>query len=125
VKILLDMNLSPEWGKVFADGGHESRHWSEIGQATATDAEIMKWARSAGYIVFTHDLDFGALLASTGASAPSTIQIRGEDTRPSSMGETLLETLRSCEGDLLAGALITIDPRRRRITSLPLRKGGF
>jgi len=123
LKILIDMNLSPDWRQVFVTDGHEASHWSEIGPPTATDAEIMEFARSTGSIVFTHDLDFGALLAATGASAPSTIQMRCEDTRPGSMGDTLLDTLRSFELDLQAGALITIDPRRRRVTALPLRTG--
>ena len=29
----------------------------------ASDKEIMIWAKEKGYVVFTHDLDFGALLA--------------------------------------------------------------
>jgi len=32
--------------------------------------------------VFTHDLDFGDILAATGAEAPSVIQVRTEDTTP-------------------------------------------
>jgi predicted nuclease of predicted toxin-antitoxin system len=35
----------------------------------------MEWARANRYIVFTHDLDFGSLLAATGAETPSVIQI--------------------------------------------------
>ena len=35
-------------------------HWSTIGVANASDEEIMAWAKENGYIVFTHDLDFGA-----------------------------------------------------------------
>jgi predicted nuclease of predicted toxin-antitoxin system len=39
----------------------------------------MKWANDNGYVVFTHDLDFGALLATTHAQGPSVIQIRTQD----------------------------------------------
>jgi predicted nuclease of predicted toxin-antitoxin system len=42
-------------------------HFSRIIQARASDAAIMAWARDGGYVVFTHDLDFSALLAATEA----------------------------------------------------------
>jgi predicted nuclease of predicted toxin-antitoxin system len=34
-----------------------------IGTADAPDTEIMDYAHTHGYTVFTHDLDFGAILA--------------------------------------------------------------
>jgi predicted nuclease of predicted toxin-antitoxin system len=37
--------------------------------------EIKSWARAHGAIVFTHDLDFGAMLAATKANAPSVIHV--------------------------------------------------
>ena len=62
MKILLDMNLPPIWASCLETGGHEAKHWSEIGANNAPDIEIMEWARTNGFVVFTHDLDFGALL---------------------------------------------------------------
>ena len=56
MKIVVDMNLPPAWG-------HMAMHWSAIGDGKASDSEVMAWARTNGYLVFTHDLDFGALLA--------------------------------------------------------------
>lgn len=55
MKIVLDMNLSPAWIPFLKAGGHEVKHWSDIGVITATDIEIMEWARNNDYIVFTHD----------------------------------------------------------------------
>lgn len=43
---------------------------------SATDEEIMRWARENGYVVFTHDLNFGVILAATRAQSPSVIQVR-------------------------------------------------
>jgi predicted nuclease of predicted toxin-antitoxin system len=122
VRILVDMNLSPEWGEVFGRMGWESKHWVDVGAPTAPDSEIMEWARSYGYLVFTHDLDFGALLAATRAVGPSVVQMRCEDIRPSTMSDAVIAALRAHEIDLDTGALMTIDPRRLRITLLPLRK---
>jgi predicted nuclease of predicted toxin-antitoxin system len=65
MKILVDMNLSPAWLATFEENGIEALHWSEIGSPKAKDREILNWARENGFFVFTHDLDFGHLLALT------------------------------------------------------------
>ncbi|MFZ0616675.1 MAG: DUF5615 family PIN-like protein [Chthoniobacterales bacterium] len=121
MKILLDMNLSPDWVPLLVGGGHEALHWRDLGAANAPDTEIMAWAREHGYVVFTHDLDFGALLHATGAVAPSVIQFREDDVRPEILGSQALLALVQAKAEIEAGALITIDLRRMRITSLPLR----
>ena len=106
---------------MLATGGHEALHWRDLGAANAPDTEIMAWARDHGYVVFTHDLDFGALLHATGAIAPSVIQFREDDVRPESLGSQALLALVQAKSEIEGGALITIDLRRMRITSLPLR----
>jgi predicted nuclease of predicted toxin-antitoxin system len=116
------MSLSPSWATLLEADGHSVIHWSSVGSPSAPDTEIMRWARDNGYIVFTNDLDYGALLFATGATAPSVIQIRGEDVRPTSAGESMLSALRVAELELTQGALITVEPRRRRIVSLPLKR---
>lgn len=120
MKILIDMNLSPDWEKVFAQENWESRHWMNVGAANARDTDIMEWAQKHGFMVFTHDLDFGALLATSGASGPSVVQIRSEEVRPAAMSRIVVEAIRSFAHELLAGALLTIDPRRMRVSLLPL-----
>jgi predicted nuclease of predicted toxin-antitoxin system len=47
--------------------GHEAVHWSEVGDPRAPDTVLMQWAIAHGYAVFTHDLDFGTMLALSGA----------------------------------------------------------
>jgi predicted nuclease of predicted toxin-antitoxin system len=63
VKVLVDVNLSPGWAAVLAAHHIEAVHWTSVGDPRATDAELMGYARDHGYVVFTHDLDFGTLLA--------------------------------------------------------------
>ena len=121
MKILLDMNLTPKWRYSLEEAGHEVRHWSEIGPTNAPDSAVMEWARLNGYIVFTNDLDYGALLHATGATAPSVIQARSQDVRPAALAEALIRALREAEPELLAGALVTVDVRRHRISVLPMR----
>jgi predicted nuclease of predicted toxin-antitoxin system len=76
MKIVIDMNLTPLWVDVLTKHGWQAVHWSSIGAPRAKDSEIMNWALTNGHIVFTHDLDFGAILAATQANAPSVIQVR-------------------------------------------------
>ncbi len=122
MKILLDMNLSPAWCSFLKAGGHEAIHWSDIGSLNASDLEIMEWARKNSYIVFTHDLDFGTLLYTTEAVAPSVIQLRCEDIRPKSIGKIVLNALEKAQKEIEKGALVIIDPRKNRIRLLPLKK---
>ena len=45
MKILIDMNLSPEWVKAFAEAKIEAIHWSTVGDPAATDRTIMAYAQ--------------------------------------------------------------------------------
>ncbi len=112
MKILVDMNLSPAWRETFTKEGLEALHWSEVGTPKATDPEIMTWAREHGFIVFTHDLDFGHLLALAHATGPSVIQARTEDVLPERLGPVVFKVLRQFEALLSEGALAVVDPSR-------------
>jgi predicted nuclease of predicted toxin-antitoxin system len=121
MKILIDMNLPPRWVQVFAEARWEAVHWSQVGAPTASDREIMAWARDNGYIVFTHDLDFSALLAATQGSGPSVIQVRTQNILPQAIGNLVINAINQYEEELEKGAIITIDPVRARVRILPLR----
>jgi predicted nuclease of predicted toxin-antitoxin system len=124
MRLLIDMNLSPAWVSLFSNVGIEATHWSTVGRADAPDTEIMAWASQHECIVFTHDLDFGTILRLTAALKPSVVQIRAEDVRPASMGDSVCAAIRQTMADLQRGALLTIDPRKSRISLLPLQHGG-
>jgi predicted nuclease of predicted toxin-antitoxin system len=116
------MNLSPQWCDYLKRFGIASEHWSNVGQPNATDREIMTWAADHGHIVFTHDLDFGAILASTQAKGPSVIQVRMQDVLPSAAGLAVVNAIRSQEALLEQGALLIIDSAKARIRVLPLSR---
>ena len=122
MKILIDMNLSPKWADVFGAEGWEAVHWSEIGAFGATDQVIMKWAKDNGFIVFTHDLDFGSILAGTNADAPSVIQVRTQDVMPATIGMIVINAIKKFSDKLSEGALISIDHNKARARLLPLRR---
>jgi predicted nuclease of predicted toxin-antitoxin system len=120
MKILIDLNLSPEWVSVLKAAGHEAVHWSHVGESTAPDTEILSWAKAHGYVMFTHDLDFGTILAATRANAPSVFQIRTQDVTPQAISDLVLSALNQFREQLLKGALISIDEDKSRARILPL-----
>jgi predicted nuclease of predicted toxin-antitoxin system len=121
MKIVIDMNLSPDWVPVFIQAGYGAVHWSTVGDPRATDKTIMAWAAANRSIVFTHDLDFGAILATTQAETPSVIQFRSRDILPDTAASLLLAALQQFSTELETGALITIDETRTRARILPIR----
>jgi len=120
MKFLVDMNLSPLWVPFLTNQGFEAVHWSAVGRSEAPDSEILDFAAASGWIVFTHDLDFGMLLAARRTSGPSVIQVRSQDVLPSAIGKAVLRAIRAAEPYLESGALVTVDVLRHRIRLLPI-----
>lgn len=123
MKIVIDMNLSPTWAEYFRAAGVEAQHWSTLGDSRAPDRVIMAYAREAGLIVFTHDLDFGNILAVTHARGPSVIQVRTQDPVPEVLGELVLTAIERYGALLERGALVTIEPEKHRARVLPIVPG--
>jgi predicted nuclease of predicted toxin-antitoxin system len=123
VKIAVDMNLSPIWVDYLHAAGIEAVHWSSLGEATAPDREIMAHAREHGYVVFTHDLDFGNILAVTHARGPSVIQVRTQNPMPEVVGPLVLAAIQEHRALLERGALLTIEPDKARARVLPIVPG--
>ena len=121
MKLLIDMNLSPKWVSVLKEAGLEAAHWSSIGRPDAPDYEILTYAKSNGYVVFTHDLDFGTILAATKADCPSVIQIRTQNVTPEHLGQLVVSALHQFEKHLEDGAIVTIDQKKLRARILPLQ----
>jgi len=122
MKILLDMNLSPSWVDVLVEAGFAAIHWSSIGKPDALDSNIMSWAKSNNHVVFTHDLDFGDILAATNADAPSVIQIRTQNLHPDYLGGSVVAALRQFSAQLEEGALVVVDENKVRARILPIRR---
>lgn len=120
MKLLVDMNLSPDWVTVLSQAGWETAHWSAIGDWHAADTEIMAWAKQNGRVVLTHDLDFGTILALTQAEGPSVVQMRTQDVTPSTAGKMVITALSQFQSQLEQGALIVLDAAQVRARILPL-----
>ena len=120
MKILVDMNLSPRWADYLTERGIYTLHWSSAGLHDASDTEIMSYAKTHNFSVLTCDLDFGYILAITGSTKPSVIQVRAGELGPDRIGKTVLNAIKLLTADIENGALVTIDPRKTRVTVLPL-----
>jgi predicted nuclease of predicted toxin-antitoxin system len=118
--LLVDMNLSVEWVGVFRSSGFSATHWSEVGGVSANDAKVMRFALDQHMIVFTHDLDFGTMLAFSHAHGPSVFQLRTPNVLPERMGDLVTAALRQYESVLAAGALVVLDAKQSRVRILPI-----
>ena len=114
------MNLSPAWIPFLQQHGHEAMHWSAVGDPRAGDQFVLTWARERDFVVLTHDLDFGAILAATGWNAPSVVQVRTQNVLPDAAGPGVVNLINAHEPALSAGAIVVLDETSARIRILPL-----
>lgn len=121
MKVLVDMNLSPRWAERIQAAGIECIHWSSVGARTAPDPEVLEWARRNGHLVLTQDLDYGAILAASGAGGPSVMILRVSALPDEPMVFRVIAALRGASEDLEKGAIVTLDAARSRIRILPVR----
>jgi predicted nuclease of predicted toxin-antitoxin system len=120
VQLVVDMNLSVEWVAELARHGWSAVHWSTVGDPCADDEVIMAWALAKTHVVFTHDLDFGTMLALTHMTGPSVLQVRGQNVLPEDIGPVVIAALRQHDAALAAGALVVVDLKKSRVRVLPL-----
>lgn len=80
----------------------------------------MEWASTHEYVVLTHDLDFGTMLALSHADGPSVLQVRSQNVLPENLVEIVTAALAHHEVDLSRGALVVVDESRSRVRILPI-----
>ena len=124
MRLLIDMNLSPRWVGLLTGAGIEAAHWSALGAVNAPDSEIMAYAAVHGYVVLTHDLDFGSILAATHGEEAQCRANPRSGCQPRRDGRQVIIALRQMAAELEEGALLTVDPNRTRLSVLPLRPRG-
>lgn len=120
MKLLVDMNLSPDWIPMLQARNWQARHWSDIGASNAPDTELLAWARENDHVIMTQDLDFSQLLFNTGDFGPSVALLRMKDEFDPSSRENVFRALHLAQDALEAGALLTISGSRARLRKLPV-----
>lgn len=120
MKLLVDMNLSPDWAPLLAAHGWQTRHWSELGPGNAPDTELLRWARENAHVVLTQDLDFSQLLFATHGAGPSVVILRLNNEFDDDARRRVCAALARAAGPLATGALLTISGHRVRLRHLPI-----
>jgi predicted nuclease of predicted toxin-antitoxin system len=123
MKLLIEMNLSPEWCAALANPGWEVRHWSKLGPHDATDRHLVEWARENQHVLLTQDLDFPQLLFATQAGSPSVVLLRLENELDSAQQNRVKRAIIQSAELLEKGCLMVIDNTRVRIRTLPMQTG--
>lgn len=120
IRLVIDMNLPPEWAAAFQSEGISADHWSAVGDIRADDATIMDWARTHQAVVLTSDLDFTTILALTHSIGPSVIVLRARNLLSGSLRTLVRNAIDGHRAELEAGALIVLEAWRSAIRILPL-----
>ncbi len=120
MKFLADMGISPKT-VIFLHGlGHDAVHLSEQGLERLPDPGILEKAREEGRIALVHDLDFGELVAASGARLPSVITFRLRTMHPDRVNSALQSILTQHQAALEQGAMISVTEGQVRVRRLPL-----
>ncbi len=123
MKFLADMGISPQSVSFLQGLGHDAVHLHVQGLERLEDSSILGKAREEGRILLTHDLDFGELIAASGARLPSIVVFRLRKMRPERVNR-YLESIISQQRELLEqGAIISVTEGRIRARVLPVETG--
>jgi predicted nuclease of predicted toxin-antitoxin system len=119
MKFLADMGISPQSAAFLRHLGHETVHLHEQGLDQLSDTAILCKARDEGRVLLTHDLDFGDLMAASGAELSSVVIFRLRDMRPERVNAYLGELVSRYQQALEEGVILSIKEGQIRSRSLP------
>ena len=122
MKWLLNMNIPRRLRHLLESAGHQCRHVGDIGLGTADDWTVLKEAAEKGEAILTHDLDYGRLLAFSGAKQPSILIVRLSRPHPERIFKRLMEVWAIIEQPLTIGAIVVLEDTTVRIRELPIRR---
>ncbi len=120
MRFLADMGISPGTVRFLRDQGHDALHLHEQDLDRLPDSAILEKAQHESRVLLAHDLDFGEILASSGATLPSVVVFRLRDMRPERVNRYLSEIIAYHGEDFNKGAIISVAEGRVRVRVLPL-----
>jgi len=123
MKILLDQGIPRTAAALLRRRELDAVHTGECGLATATDPEILEYARRHDRVVVTLDADFHTILAVAGEVAPSGVRVRIEGLKAEAMAALVADVVELCTADLEAGAAVSVTSGGVRLRRLPVGTG--
>lgn len=101
--------------------GHDAVHLRDRDMQRLSDSEIVKLAVREKRTILTCDLDFGDILAASGALFPNVIIFRLSDFSPAFLNPRLFKVLEAKTPDLEKGSILIVEDFRFRSRRLPIR----
>lgn len=121
MRFLADMGISPKTMAFLQSLGHDAVHLHDQGLDRLEDPAILAKAQEEDRILLTHDLDFGELIAVSGARLPSIVVFRLRNMRPEMVSRYLQGIIDQHGESLEKGAIISVTEGQVRVRLLPLR----
>jgi predicted nuclease of predicted toxin-antitoxin system len=120
-RILLDQGLPRTAVKILLlKQGWDVLHTGDIGLSTATDREILEFARKDRRVVITLDADFHAIIAVENAVSPSVVRIRQEGLKGAQLAELIEKIWPKIQRQLDSGALVSVTENSIRVRNIPI-----
>ena len=123
MRFLADVGISPNVVTFLESQGHDAVHLHDQGLDCLQDSAILAKARDEGRIILTHDLDFGELIAASGARLPSIVVFRLRNMHPERVNRYLRTVLSEHQDSLETGAVISVTEGQIRVRLLPILAG--
>ena len=117
MKFLADMGISPKTVAFLQGLGDDAAHLHDHGLERLQDAAILE----TGRVLLTHDLNFGELVAASGARLPSVVVFRLRNMHPDRVNRYLHRIITDHHDSLRQGAIISVTEAKIRVRPLPLR----
>ena len=120
MQIIADMHIAPSTVKHLNALGYDVIRVDDVLPGTAADREIVAWAADHGRVVLTQDQDFSDIVALSGATQPSLINLRLSDSRVENVNRVLESALPQLEDCVASGIIVTVQDARLRTRNLPI-----
>jgi predicted nuclease of predicted toxin-antitoxin system len=120
MRILADLHIATSTVRFLRQHGHDVVRVTDRLPANASDHQIVDVAIAENWVVLSQDLDFSAIVALSGKTSPSVIQLRLATVRIETVNAALERILPALETQVSAGVLATVEEDRLRIRRLPL-----
>lgn len=120
MRILADLHIAPRTVRFLVELGHDVVRVSDVLPCTASDERVVQKAIEEDRVILTQDLDFSAVIALSGRSAPSLICLRVSSSRVEQVNRTLQGALPLLETVVQRGAIVAVQEASIRVRTLPI-----
>lgn len=120
MKFLADVPIGRATVEFLRQAGHDVLRSVDRLAATASDVELVEFAIRENRAILCFDLDFSAIVATSGQHRPSVITFRTTRRKATVVNDRLKQVLAEIEAELTRGVLVTVEDSRVRVRPLPV-----